>query len=209
MLYLLVYQDGRGERFQPLDYLDRLALVANRPIYSWVDSTLDHGVLGGRMLRQGADIQAVAALVLRVLRGERADAIPISEFDGSVDLIDWRQLRRWRISEARVPAGTLVLYREPGIWDRNKGFRVWSNAPLVMFWSSAPDRRCVDFNQAWLDFTGRSRRKVDTGGSKACIPTTNVGNLLLTACREHAHLRKAVHEAGQAVVSRQSSVPSR
>ena len=27
--------------------------------------------------------------------------------------VDWRQLRRWGISEARVPAGTAVLFREP------------------------------------------------------------------------------------------------
>ncbi len=36
--------------------------------------------------------------------------------------VDWRQLRRWGISEARVPAGTTVRFREPGLWDRYRTY---------------------------------------------------------------------------------------
>ena len=38
------------------------------------------------------------------------------------DQIDWRQLRRWGIDEARVPAGTIVRFRDPSIWDRYKRY---------------------------------------------------------------------------------------
>ena len=116
--YLLVYLDGAGEEFQPLDYLDRIAVVANRPIYSWVDSTIGHGVVGGSMKSQKAQVAAVGALAVRVLRGESADRIPVSTPPLQVDVVDWRELRRWRISEARIPAGTSVLFREPGAWER-------------------------------------------------------------------------------------------
>ena len=70
--YVLVYEDGAGEAFQPIEYLDRLTDRANRPIYSWVDSTFGHGVVGGHMQRLEAQIAAVAALALRVLGGEPA-----------------------------------------------------------------------------------------------------------------------------------------
>jgi signal transduction histidine kinase len=53
-----------------------------------------------------------------VLRGELADSIPTSSPDLNVTQVDWRQLRRWGISEARVPAGTLIRFREPSAWDR-------------------------------------------------------------------------------------------
>ena len=42
----------------------------------------------------------------------------MSSPDLNVSQVDWRQLRRWGISEARVPAGTLIRFREPSVWDR-------------------------------------------------------------------------------------------
>jgi signal transduction histidine kinase len=36
----------------------------------------------------------------------------------NVRQVDWRQLRRWGISESRVPEDTRVLFRNPSVWDR-------------------------------------------------------------------------------------------
>jgi PAS domain S-box-containing protein len=116
--YLIVNQDGAGEFFHPLDYLSRLASVANRPIYSWVDSTIDRGVVGGYMESQPRQMNALAELALRVLRGEPADSIPTARLNLDGNVVDWRQLRRWGISEARVPAGATILFKETGPWAR-------------------------------------------------------------------------------------------
>jgi signal transduction histidine kinase len=120
--YLLVYEDGSGHLFQPLDYLDRLAATTNRPIYSWIDSTIGRGVVGGDMQRVDAQVGAVAAVALRVLNGEDPDTIPVSVLNLHVAQVDWRQLRRWRINEARLPPGTVTLFREPGPWERYQGY---------------------------------------------------------------------------------------
>jgi signal transduction histidine kinase len=126
--YLLVYEDGAGELFQPLEYLDRIAARANRPTYSWVDSTIGHGVVGGTMQRLESQISAIADLTLRVLSGEPADSIPVTPVDLDVAQVDWRQLHRWGISEARLPSGTQILFREPGMWERYKGYIVGASA---------------------------------------------------------------------------------
>ena len=118
VFYLLFYQDGVGENFHPLEYLDRLAAIANRPIYSWVDSTMARGIVGGSLQQQASLINAVGDSAVRVLRGERADDIPTAAPDLNIGQVDWRQLRRWGISDARVPAGTRLLFREPSAWDR-------------------------------------------------------------------------------------------
>jgi signal transduction histidine kinase len=39
-------------------------------------------------------------------------------FNANAVQVDWRQLRRWHIDEARVPPDAIVHFREPGIWDR-------------------------------------------------------------------------------------------
>jgi len=128
--FLLVYQDGAGETFYPLEYLDKIAPVANRPIYAWIDSAIGHGVVGGRMLRVQSTAADIASLALRVLQGEPAESIPMSTAKPS-DVVDWRQLRRWGISEARLPAGTQVLFRELGVWDQYKVY-ILAAAGLVL-----------------------------------------------------------------------------
>jgi signal transduction histidine kinase len=118
--YLNVDRDGADQLFRPLDYLDRIAAVSNAPVYSWVDSTLGHGVVGGSLKVQEAQMKTTGAIALRVLRGEPADSIPVSSPDLNVNQVDWRELRRWRISEARLPSGTIVRFRELSVWDRYK-----------------------------------------------------------------------------------------
>jgi signal transduction histidine kinase len=129
--YLLVTQDGAGNKFHPLQYVDRVAKAANAPTYCWVDSAMGHGIVGGSLYGQEAAVDSVAKLALRVLRGEPADSIPPSVLDLNVNQVDWRRLRDWSISESRVPAETLVRFKEPGIWDRYRVYIVGAGAALV------------------------------------------------------------------------------
>lgn len=118
--YLAVSQDGAGQSFHPLEYLDRIAPKANAPIYCWVDSAIGHGVLGGSLYHQEEAIDRLGELAVRVLRGESADSIPVATLNLNTNMVDWRQLRRWHIDAARLPAGTLIRFREPTLWDRYK-----------------------------------------------------------------------------------------
>src|SRR4051812_22758371 len=111
--YVIVSSDPAGRRPHPLNYIDRIAAVANAPTYSWVDSTIDHGVVGGSLYSQSAAIERVGQLALRVLGGEAADSIPAVAIDVNSYQVDWRQLRRWRIDEGRLPVGTLIRFRDP------------------------------------------------------------------------------------------------
>jgi signal transduction histidine kinase len=116
--YVVVNRDGTGENFHPLEYLDRISARANAPVYSWVNSAIGHGIVGGKLRVQDAEIAALGQLALRVLRGEAPDGIPPAALDSSVIQIDWRQLRRWGIDGARVPTGAVIMFREPSVWDR-------------------------------------------------------------------------------------------
>jgi C4-dicarboxylate-specific signal transduction histidine kinase len=49
----------------------------------------------------------------------------------NVPQVDWRQLSRWGINESRIPAGTLVLFREPSIWQQYGGY-ILTAAGLVL-----------------------------------------------------------------------------
>jgi len=129
--YLVVDRDGAGRIFHPLEYLDRVVASSNAPVYSWVDSAMDHGIVGGALKDQLAQTQAVGRFALRVLGGEAVESIPPVPDDLSVVQVDWRQLRRWSISESRVPAGTVVRFRTPSAWDRFAPYFVAAAALLV------------------------------------------------------------------------------
>ncbi len=55
----------------------------------------------------------------------------------SMAQVDWRQLRRWGISEARVPPGTVVSFRHVGVWEQYRayivgaGFLLFAQAALI------------------------------------------------------------------------------
>jgi signal transduction histidine kinase len=129
--YLVLDRDGANANFHPLEYLDRVTAVANAPVYSWMDSGMDHGIVGGSLKDQVAETRTVAALALRVLRGEAADSIAPYTADLNVKEVDWRQLRRWGLSESRLPLGTVVRYREPSVWDRY-GFMIAGSLLLIV-----------------------------------------------------------------------------
>jgi len=129
--YLSVTEDGAGQKFHPLEYLDRVVAAANAPTYCWVDSAMGHGIVGGSLYRQGNAIEGIGQLAVRVLRGEPPDGIPIAALSLNTNMIDWRQLRRWRIDFARVPAGTVVGFRESTVWERYR-IRILAAAFLLV-----------------------------------------------------------------------------
>jgi signal transduction histidine kinase len=129
--YLLVNRDGNGKNFHPLEYLSGLTAIANVPVYSWVDSAMGRGIVGGSLKDQTVQLDALGKLALRVLSGESAAGIPVSSPNLNVREVDWRQLRRWNISEARVPQGTRVLFKEPSVWVRYSVYILGAAAVLV------------------------------------------------------------------------------
>ena len=49
--------------------------------------------------------------------------------------VDSRQLRRWGISESRVPPGTVIRFKEPTVWDRYASLIIL--AAVIVFAQSA------------------------------------------------------------------------
>jgi C4-dicarboxylate-specific signal transduction histidine kinase len=46
--------------------------------------------------------------------------------------VDWRQLKRWDLDEERLPAGSVVMFREPDLWDRYR-YQLIVVAALLVF----------------------------------------------------------------------------
>ena len=55
-----------------------------------------------------------------MLSGEKPENIPIKAGSGVREVVDWRQLPRWNISEALLAPGTTVRSRPPTMWELYK-----------------------------------------------------------------------------------------
>lgn len=120
ILYVNLFRDGAGKPFIPRDVLKLIADATNVPVYSGTDAFLGYGMVGGRVLSYERQGQLVAKMALRVLEGEDpASLAPIGE-EANAYMFDWRQLKRWGISESLLPPGSIVRFREPSIWERYK-----------------------------------------------------------------------------------------
>jgi signal transduction histidine kinase len=190
--YVTVSRDAAGENFHPLEYLDRVTTASNAPVYCWVDSAMDHGIVGGSLKSQAAEIDELGKLALRVLHGEGADSIPWSSPDLNVRQVDWRQLKRWGINEARVPAGTLIRFREPSAWDR---YGVYiAGAVIVLFAQTALIAGLL------VQRIRRRRAEEQVRGSQAELSRTygrihDLGGRLLNAQEtERARIARELHD---------------
>jgi PAS domain S-box-containing protein len=83
---------------------------------------LDHGGIGGFVYSSIDDAVRAGEIAARVLKGERPDKIPILHLSNSQNRVDWGALRRWNIPESALPPGTVVMNREPTIWQRYRGY---------------------------------------------------------------------------------------
>jgi PAS domain S-box-containing protein len=117
IIYTNISQDGAGKHLVPREGLVQVAQVASVPIYGYYDSYLGHGIVGGLMASFEIEATNAAHLGLRILAGEKPEDLSATEATSCAYLFDWRQLKRWGISEENVPPGSLVRFREPGFWD--------------------------------------------------------------------------------------------
>lgn len=118
--YVHIFQDGTGKVFVPADALERVAAVANAPIYSHVDSYIGRGVVGGRVISFEKEARAAARLGLRILQGQRPEQLGIQPVSDNSFMFDAQQMRRWGIDETSVPPGSDIRFREPNAWERYK-----------------------------------------------------------------------------------------
>ena len=114
VLYLPAHSDQTGRRFTGQDFLDAIAPYARSPIYTFISIHLGHGVVGGLLIDEQEDATRVARLAKGILQGETPPPPQVME---SVYMFDWRELRRWKIPESRLPKGAVVEFRPLSLWQ--------------------------------------------------------------------------------------------
>jgi signal transduction histidine kinase/ABC-type uncharacterized transport system substrate-binding protein len=117
IIYSTMYSDGQGTFYPPATALALIAEKANRPIVVGAETFLAPGGTGGLVMVPdliGAD---AARMALRIVDGEPPSSIPPAK-GGVKPIFNWEQMLRWKVSEASLPAGSEIRFREPGLWEK-------------------------------------------------------------------------------------------
>ncbi|HEU0158118.1 MAG TPA: ATP-binding protein [Hyphomicrobiaceae bacterium] len=118
IFYAGVRADARGVPHEEDRVFAQLHAAANAPIFGYADLNFGHGIVGGPHVSTQEIGRQAAAVASRILRGEAPASITTPPLRLEAPAYDWRELRRWNISESALPAGSKVHFREPTAWER-------------------------------------------------------------------------------------------
>ena len=117
ILFGLLIVDAAGVPHERRDGLEGLHAAANAPIFGLYESELGKGVVGGPYASQRNRGEQMAITTLDALRGG-PPRTNIADFERPV--YDWRELQRWNIDPARLPADSEIRFRPPSIWEEHR-----------------------------------------------------------------------------------------
>ena len=117
IFFLLLIEDAAGVPYTQNRALEKFREVANAPIFGLGDFELGRGVVGGPALRTQAIGERAAQVAIQILAGEPPSRLRVAPLQYGSPSYDWRELRRWNISEALLPPGSVVQFRESTFWE--------------------------------------------------------------------------------------------
>ena len=117
ILFLDFVIDSNGEQFIPARILPAISKAASRPIYGAFSSVVGNGALGGSVADLGEVGRDLGRDAARILKGEKADKIPVTTGNFQHYMIDWRQLHRWGIPENQLPVDAVLVNWEYSPWE--------------------------------------------------------------------------------------------
>jgi signal transduction histidine kinase len=119
-LYTSFFQDSAGNKFlNATQALPAIAAASAAPDFGMSDTYIGHGIVGGYVLPFEKQGKITAQIVSELLDGKKAEQIPIQTIPG-VYMFDWNELQTWHIPESQLPEGSIIMFREPSLWQRTK-----------------------------------------------------------------------------------------
>jgi signal transduction histidine kinase len=111
-------EDAAGVPYTHDRALEQLRAVSAVPIFGLGDYELGRGIVGGPLVQTQALGREAADVALRILKGETPGTIKPPPVLFGPPMYDWRELRRWNISDTLLPPDSIIQFREPTPWQR-------------------------------------------------------------------------------------------
>ncbi|MDA8163868.1 MAG: ABC transporter substrate binding protein [Desulfobacteraceae bacterium] len=121
ILYLDYYRDPTGRVFSPEEGMALILAHAKAPVYTLWGFAVRSGALGGIVVSGILQGETAARMAIRILGGEPAGAIPVVTESPNVPMFNYDQLKRFDISRASLPGGSVIVNEPQTFYYRYKG----------------------------------------------------------------------------------------
>jgi C4-dicarboxylate-specific signal transduction histidine kinase len=123
--------EPNGRRLDTPQLVDEFYPVANAPLFADSDMAMGKGIVGGTVMSVQGAAEVVGEQLGQLLKGADPESLPVREVKNSF-IVDWRQLKRWGISERTLPPDAAVLYRQPTAWEQYRRYILGFLSVLVL-----------------------------------------------------------------------------
>jgi signal transduction histidine kinase len=131
VLYIRYSREDPGQVIFPTDAAQMVSEASPAPVYGVTDAVIGTGVVGGVVTSRDRIGRRLAEMVRMILAGTRAQDIPIEAL-ALVPTFDWRQIERFGIDAALLPAESIVRFRTPTAWDLYRWYIVGAASVVVV-----------------------------------------------------------------------------
>ncbi len=111
---IFILNRPRYDNGEPIDSavaVRAISSASKQPVFSAWDYMFGYGIVGGKLTSGEAHGQTAAQQVIRILKGEAADSIPIEWESPNRYFFDYEQLLRFGLEDAPLPEGSTVINR--------------------------------------------------------------------------------------------------
>ncbi|MFA5110542.1 MAG: ABC transporter substrate binding protein, partial [Desulfobaccales bacterium] len=130
--------DSRGESLG-LAESTRLLASSKVPLYAMHKTRLGHGIVGGMLLGGREQGRMAGEIACKILAGEDPSHLPVVTRSTSLPMFDYRQLTRFNIPLASLPADSIIINRPLPFYEKYKYLTFalsWTIAFLVLMVAS-------------------------------------------------------------------------
>jgi PAS domain S-box-containing protein len=127
-----ITRDAAGAHFvDSAQSIPMVAGAANAPVFVMDDVDLRAGTVGGDLVNWADDGCVAAEMAVRVFNGENPENIPLVTSNHAY-MFDWRALKRWGMNDKNLPPGSIVLNRQPTVWEAYKRYIITGIALILL-----------------------------------------------------------------------------
>lgn len=132
VLFLDFFQDKWDEYLAIEAVLPAICEASPVPVFTHTDLYFGLGPVGG-ILNRGMDQGRIAGeLAGKILDGVPVGSIPVIAPSSPVPVFDFRSLKHHRLSEEKLPAGSLVFYRPTSLWNAYRPYIIGGIAVFLL-----------------------------------------------------------------------------
>lgn len=118
VLYLSYCLTPDDTRMSVQESIALVARLTGLPMYSAWAYQLTEGMVGGKMLRAEDQGSTAAEMALRILRGEKADNMPVRMDSPTYYMFDAAMLKKFGIPTAALPPDSILLNEDTSLFGR-------------------------------------------------------------------------------------------